>query len=343
MKAVLLEKPGELRLAEVVTPYCPKGGVLLKVLCCAICGTDVKMFRRGHRDLEYPRILGHEIAAEVVCSGHPDFEAGCRVQVYPGIACGVCPLCLQGRENLCRKVKIIGFNYDGGLAEYMALPPESLPVGLNIIPEHVSDEEASLAEPLASCIHAQSVCRVGDGDRVLVLGAGPLGLLQAMLARHNGAEQVLVAEVLPERVNGAELASPDGVIDLGKTSLKQGVFDQTGRAGVDVILIASSGVEVGELPFILSPGGRINFFSGLPKDRSELIIDANAVHYQELVINGSYGSTAADNAEALRLIGKGIIPVKRLLSRITGISDIEAAFLGVERLDGLKTIIKFHK
>ncbi|AHB12940.1 zinc-dependent dehydrogenase [Dehalococcoides mccartyi] len=343
MKAVLLEKPGELLLAEVATPSCPKGGVLLKVSCCAICGTDVKMFRRGHRDLKYPRVLGHEIAAEVVCSEHPDFKAGTRVQVYPGIACGVCPLCLQGRENLCGQVKIIGFNYDGGLAEYMALPPESLPGGLNIIPENVSDEEASLAEPLASCIHSQYVCRVGDGDRVLVLGAGPLGLLQTMLARYNGAEQVLVAEILPERVCGAELACPDGVIDLGKTSLKQGVFEQTGGVGVDVILIASSGVEVGELPSVLSPGGRINFFSGLPKDRSGFTIDANSIHYQELILSGSYGSTAADNAEAVRLIGQGIIPVKRLISRVTGISYIEEAFLGVERLEGLKTVIKFYK
>ncbi|WP_332445315.1 zinc-dependent dehydrogenase [Dehalococcoides mccartyi] len=341
MKAVLLEEPAKLSLAEVDTPSCPKGGVLLEVACCAICGTDVKMFRRGHRDLKYPRILGHEIAAVVACSEHPDFKAGDRVQVYPGIACGVCPLCLQGRENLCGQVKIIGFNYDGGLAEYMALPPESLPSGLNIIPENVSDEEASLAEPLASCIHSQSVSRVGDGDRVLVLGAGPLGLLQAMLARHNGAEKVLMAEVLPDRVCGAELACPDGVIDLAKTSLKQGVYEQTGGAGVDVILIASSGVEVGELPSVLSPGGRINFFSGLPKDRSEFSLDANAVHYRELALSGSYGSTPADNTRALSLITNGIIPVKRLISRVTGISDIEEAFLGVEKLKGLKTIIKF--
>ncbi len=137
MKAALLKSPGVMELEDLPRPECPPGGALLKMVACAVCGTDVKMLQQGHRDLAYPRILGHEIVGRIeeidrTCG----LKEGDLCQVWPGIACGSCGSCLRGADNRCRNMKIMGFNFDGGFAEYMALPGQSLSRGANLLPEN---------------------------------------------------------------------------------------------------------------------------------------------------------------------------------------------------------------
>ena len=156
MKAAILKAPGVLELDDMPDPECPKGGALIKVLACAVCGTDVKMLKDGHKDLAYPRILGHEIVGRLVeIDRDCGLEIGDMVQVWPGIACGRCRPCQREEDNRCQKMKILGFNQDGGFAELMALPSQCIPNGLNPLPEKTDPGIAALAEPLACCINGQ--------------------------------------------------------------------------------------------------------------------------------------------------------------------------------------------
>ena len=215
MKAAVLKSPGILQLEDLPRPECPPGGALLKIEACAVCGTDVKMLQQGHRDLAYPRVLGHEIAGRIVeIDQDCGLKEGDLCQVWPGIACGSCGPCLRGADNRCRSMKIMGFNCDGGFAEYMALPAQSLIRGANLLPENFDPALASLAEPLACCINGQELTRVSEGDVVLIYGAGPIGALHALLAELRGAALVIVAEKLPGRIRAIEKHTRARVIDL---------------------------------------------------------------------------------------------------------------------------------
>lgn len=344
MKAAILKAPGCLVLEDVATPPCPEGGLLVKIRACSICSTDVKMSHQGHRALAYPRILGHEVAGEVVESraSATGFKIGNRVQIYPGICCGQCPACRRGADNQCQNIGIIGFTYDGGFAQFLAVPPQSVARGgVNLIPNELSFEEATLAEPLASCINGQQQAGVTQDDTVLILGAGPIGLLHAMLARVNGASQVLVAERLPSRLEAPGTAPIDRMIDTGKESLEAVIQEETDGRGVDVILIACSKADVSSLPGLLSPRGRLCLFSGLPAGGSHLSLDSNLVHYRELSIIGAYGSTAAQNSAALKLIASGKVPAGSLITRRFSLDEIEKAMEHVSQREGLKAVIAY--
>ena len=201
MKAAVLKGPGLLELDDLPDPLCPKGGALLEVKACAVCGTDVKMRTQGHRDLSFPRVLGHEMVGRIVeIDADSRLTKGDLVQVWPGIACGKCRPCLRGADNLCPSIKIMGFNCDGGFAQLLALPRQSLSGGVNLLPGNVDPALAALAEPLACCINGQEQACVSEGDRVLIYGGGPIGALHALLAELHGAEKIIVAERLPGRI-----------------------------------------------------------------------------------------------------------------------------------------------
>lgn len=344
MKAAILKAPGHLMLDEVAMPLCPDGGLVVKTQACSICSTDVKMFQRGHRDVHYPRILGHEVTGVVVESRTSGdmFQAGDRVQIFPGICCGLCPACRRGIDNQCEHIGIIGFSHDGGFAEFLVVPPQSVAGGgVSLIPRGVSYEEAALTEPLASCLNGQQLAGVTEGDTVLILGAGPIGLLHAMLARVRGASRLLVAERLPARLSMSGMADIDRKIDINGESTEAVVQEETGGRGVDVILIACSEVMVSSLPELLAPRGRLCLFSGLPPEKAQILLDTNLIHYRELTIVGAYGSTAAQNSAALRLIASGKVPVAWLITKRLSLGEIQEGLEYVANREGLKAIITF--
>ena len=200
MKAAVLKAPGLLELDDLPDPLCPEGGALLEISACAVCGTDVKMSEQGHRDLVFPRVLGHEIVGRIVEMddlAEGDLAEGDLVQVWPGLACRKCQPCLRGADNRCPSIKIMGFNCDGGFAELLAMPRQSISGGVNLLPIGVDPALAALAEPLACCINGQEQAAVCKGDHVLIYGGGPIGALHALLAELHGAEKIIVVERLP--------------------------------------------------------------------------------------------------------------------------------------------------
>lgn len=340
MMAAVLKAPGEISLQEVDDPLCPPGGLVLEVEACSICSTDVKMLRQGQRDLVCPRILGHEVSGVVAERDGAGPCVGERVQIYPGVSCAKCPSCRRGAENLCEKVQIIGFSLDGGFAERLALPSESVrDGGVFPIPESVTFEEAALAEPLACSINAQDRVGVAEGDSVLICGAGPAGVLHAILARERGASMVAIAEPLEERARLAK-GWADQVLRPGREDLREEAMKATDGRGFDVAILASRDLPVdGSLLALLAPRGRISLFSGLPPSFERPRLDLNLLHYREHLIAGSYGCTSVQNGEALELISSRGVDVGGLFTKRVSLGEISAGLDHAERRRGLKAVV----
>ena len=352
MKAALLKSPGVMELEDLPIPECPPGGALLKIVACAVCGTDVKMLQQGNRDLAYHRILGHEIVGRIAEIDRAcGLKEGDLCQVWPGIACGSCRPCLRGADNRCRNMTIMGFNFDGGFAEYMALPGKSLPRGANLLPEGFDPALAALSEPLACCINGQELTGVSEGDVVLIYGAGPIGALHCLLAELKGAGKVIIAEKLPTRIREIEKHTHARVIDLsndqsinqsmdGSNDLERIIQSETGGAGVDVILTATPEVKVDSSQLrLLAPGGRICIFSGPRHGFYEEQIDLRSMHYLELMIVGAYGCSSRQNRLAVELLTTGKIRADWIVTKRTSLSSIEDAFSHSSQRAWLKSVV----
>jgi L-iditol 2-dehydrogenase len=341
MKAAVLKAPGILELEDLPDPECPKGGALIEVKACSVCGTDVKMLRKGHKDLVYPRILGHEIVGKIaeICQ-ECDFIEGDLVQVWPGIACGMCRPCLRGNDNQCESMKILGFNRDGGFAELVTLPKESISRGMNLIDRRASELDIiSLAEPLACCLNGQELTAVSEGDVVLIIGGGPIGCLHAALAELRGAEKIIVAEKLENRIGKIKRHTACRVLDVSM-SLQEAVFEETCGKGVDVILMATPEVGIdNSLLKLLAPGGRICIFSGPRSGDYEKTIDIRSLHYRELTIVGAYGCSSRQNKQAVRLLASGALDVDWIITKMSTLENIWEALDHSSERRGLKAVV----
>jgi L-iditol 2-dehydrogenase len=330
-----------MELDDIPDPVTPIGGALLEILACSVCGTDLKMREHGHRDLNLPRVLGHEIVGRIVeIDSASSLAEGDEVQLWPGIACGKCRPCQRGADNLCPNIKIMGFNCDGGFARLLALPKQNLCGGVNLLPPGTDPCLAALAEPLACCINGQEQSRVGQGSRVLIFGGGPIGALHALLAEHHGSEKIIVAEKKPDRISLLKKHTSAVVVDLADESGKDTLAEEIGRAGVDVILTATPEVRTdGDLLKLLSPGGRVCIFSGPAFGNYQEIIDIRSIHYHELAVVGAYGCTSRQNRQAVELLTSSMIKADWLITKKTNLAGIEDAFCHYSQRNGMKSVV----
>ncbi len=340
MRAAVLRGPGQLSVEVVDEPRCPPGGAIIKVVACAVCPTDIKMARKGQRDLTYPRVLGHEVVGTVETSDSAGVAEGDTVQIWPGIACGKCPSCLKGHDNMCSRQGIIGFNRDGGFAERMAVPAEIIAGrGVNLVPEGLDPIVATLTEPLACCVHGQRMASVAPGDKVAVFGAGPMGLMHAALASRAGAAVMAIEPDVDRRNLALRMGAEQG-IDPAEEDVGAAIAEWTGGRGADVAILATPKVRADdELLRAMAPRGRICLFSGLPKDDPMSTMDLNVLHYRELSLVGAYGCTSGSDREALGLLATGGIDLRPLISRRMPLGSIEEAFRSIEERESLKCVI----
>ncbi len=344
MKVARLHAPGDLRVQDAPIPEAGPGDLVIRVGTCSACGTDAKIFRFGHHHISLPRVLGHEVAGEIteVGPGVEGWSVGDRVQVIAAIPDGVCHYCRRGQHTVCEDLESIGYQYDGGFAEFMRVPRKVLAVdGVNRVPEHVPFEGASLTEPLACVLNGQELAQVGDGDAVVVLGAGPIGCLHVRLARARGARTVVIADVNQGRLDLAARAEPDAAIDSSKDDPIDAVRKLTDGRGADVVITATGAGRAQEQALEMAAlRGRISLFGGLPRDDSIIRFDSNLVHYRELSVFGAYGSAPRHNREALSLIADGGVRVEDLITHRMPLTEVHRAIETVISGEGLKVVIE---
>lgn len=345
MKVARFYAPGDVRVEDMAEPQAGPDEVKIRVRNCSTCGTDVKIYNHGHQHIDPPRVMGHEVAGEVVDVGTDviGWAVGDRVQVIAAVPCGECAQCRAGRMTVCPNQTSVGYHYEGGFAEYLVVPHAVVRVdGLNRIPDGVSFAEASVAEPLACVINGQELARVGEGDDVVVVGAGPIGCLHVRLARARGARRVFLVELNRSRLDmSAEVVRPDAAICSADVDAIDEVAKLTEGRGADVVITAAaSGKAQEDALTMVAPGGRISFFGGLPKDKPTITLDSNLVHYRELTIVGANGSSPAHNKRALQLIASGDVPVADLITYRLPLGEVLDAFGIVSRGEAIKVTIE---
>ncbi len=347
MKALRFYAPEDVRVEDVPEPECGPDEVKIRVRNCSTCGTDVKILHNGHQNLTPPRITGHEVAGEIVEVGAQvagDWKPGDRVQVIAAVPCGDCHECRKGWMAVCQNQTSVGYQYDGGFAEYMIVPRQVLKVdGMNRIPDGVGFDEASAAEPLACAINAQELLGIEPGDTVVVFGAGPIGCMHIRIARGVwNCGPIYLVDVNAERLRmSAEAVAPDGTIDATEVDVVDKVMELTDGRGADVVITATAANVTQEQAIAMAArNGRISFFGGLPKTNPTITCDSNVVHYRQLHIHGANGSAPEHNKRALEYIASGQVPVKDLITRHIPLTDVMEAFRIVEQGEAIKVTVE---
>ena len=341
MKAVRMYGRGDLRVEDAERPRIADDEILLAVHSGFICGTDVRMYKNGHATAENGRglTLGHEMAGVIAEVGRAvaGYASGMRVTVDPNIGCGVCDVCVSGNTQHCPDLRAIGIHLDGCFAEFVRVPADAVRQGnVAVIPDGVSFDEAALVEPLSCVLNAAERCRTQPGETVLVIGAGPIGIMHGMIHRMLGAGKVLVHDLNESRLERCKEIEPS-FVTIGPDALDATVRELTNGRGVDVAITAApSGEAQTHALELLALGGRLMLFGGLPKDREVVAFNSNLIHYKELVVTGTTRQNLRQYRACLAMIEAGTISVEELITHRFELSDAQRAFSAAASGEGLK-------
>ena len=346
MKAALLYNKEDIRIEDIKIPDINDNEILLKTKSAALCGTDVRMFRNGYKNIneDNPLILGHELSGiiERAGSGVTGYKKGMRVAVAPNMGCGQCDWCVSGNTHLCEDYKAFGISINGGFAEYTRIPELAIRQG-NImeIPSHVSFEEAALAEPLSCVYNAFERAAIRLGDDVLILGAGPIGLMHAMMAKKGGAAKVIISDIGMERLKYANDID-SSYITSSLDELKAKINQLTSGKGVDVCITAnpSSKSQIMALE-LTATNGRVIYFGGIPANSDLSGINTNLIHYKQLIVSGTTRQSIMQFRRVLKMIADNVLEVKNLITDKYDIDHIEEAMRNIMEGRGIKHSIIF--
>lgn len=317
MRAAVLHGPGQLSIEERPVPAPGPGEVLVRVEAVGTCGSDVHYYREGRIGdfvVRAPLVLGHEAAGTVVACGPGTDERrmGRRVSIEPGTPCGSCGECRPGRYNLCPDMSFLATPpVDGAFCEYLAVREGFA----HEVPDALTIEEAALLEPLSVAVWACRKARVAPGDRVLITGAGPIGLVAAQTARAFGAREVLVTDVLPHRLELARAAGATA-LDVSRTPLSEAEYTPT-------VLLECSGVPAvsGEAIRTVGRAGRVVLIG---MGGSEVPLPVSRLQNYELELTGTFRYAHTWPA-AMSLVESGRVRLDSLVSHGYGLAEAESA------------------
>ena len=345
MKAARLYEAQKIVLEEVDKPKPGPNEMLLKVKAAAVCGTDLRIYKFGHFKVPQgtKRVLSHEFSGEIaeVGSAVKGYSVGMRVAVIPNIGCGGCAQCMKGYNQLCPDYEAFGISLDGGFQEYMLIPQEAIIRGNIVeIPENMSFVEAALVEPFSCVYSSYRMINVSPGDTVLVIGAGPIGACHVMMSALAGASKIIVADISDSRLEQIKSFGVDVLVNSAEKDLKEAVMAETGGAGMDVVITANSVPEIQTLALELAAiRGRVCLFGGMPKGKEMVPLNTNLIHYKELQVVATTGSSIVDYLQAFKIAASGKIALGDIATGRFPLEDIQAAFDYAASGAGMKACI----
>ena len=343
MKAAILEELDRIVIRDRDKPACGDAEAVLRVEACAVCGSDLRIFHFGNDRAKLPAVMGHEISGQVVEVGKDvkRVREGDRIAVGADVPCGECYWCQNGMGTNCRINYAIGYQFPGGFQEFMPLNETTLKYGpVTPIPDHVSYEEAAIAEPLACAINGFELARFSLGKSICIIGLGPIGCMMLELTKLFGASRVFAVQRSKKRLEMARVLLPEArYICTGEEDAVKVVMDETDGEGVDLVITAAGTVKSHEDAIkMVRHRGYVNLFGGL-KNQPPLTIDSNLIHYKECFVMGSHGSLPRHHETAVDLIAEGRISAKHYISKVFPLERIGEAFAFHESRQGLKTIV----
>lgn len=340
MRALIFDRPGDIRVDDVPTPDPGPGEVVIAVGAASVCASDLRVYR-GEKYAKPGVVPGHEFAGTVVALGDgvDRLRLGDGVAVYPIIACGGCDFCRRGLRNRCTSRRTLGYDANGGLAEQVLLPAPLVAQGHAVKLAAGADwGRAALTEPTACVLNSLESCRFRAGVSVAVLGAGPMGLLHVLLARALGAGEIIVAEPVKVRREAASDIGASVVCDGHPDELRAIVDEATGGNGCDIVIV-SVGLN-GLTETALQVAGRqssVNLFAGFPPE-STALVDVNDLHYREVSLTGTQNATPDQFRRTAALL-PSLDAVDRIVSHRFALSSADRAYTSREDPSVLKTAV----
>ncbi len=310
---LVCEAPGKLAVVQRSAPPSEEGHVLVRPLRVGICGTDFHIYEGKHPYLQYPRVMGHELAVEVVeAQEGVGFSSGDLCVVNPYLSCGHCIACRAGKPNCCVNISVLGVHQDGGMTGLLSLPVSSL-----VRAPGLTADECATVEFLSIGAHAIRRGSVTAGDRVLVVGAGPIGLGAALFARLTGAEVAVFDHDMERAAAANAIAGVTSIAASGDPSSAIGAH--TGGDGFDVVLDATGNPRAMETGFeYVAHGGRYVLVSVV---KGPLAFMDPDFHRKEMTLLGSRNATSEDFERVIAAIRAGKVPVDKIVTHRTSLVD----------------------
>lgn len=324
MKASVCYKQNDLRTEDLPIPEISDNEVLIKMLACGLCGTDIQKIRGD--TVNKPTVLGHEVVGEIVKKGKnvSKFEIGDRVITAIHVPCFTCHYCNKGHYTICEQFRTNNID-PGGFAEFIRIPELHLNHLTHKVSNNVTDEEATLIEPIACCLHGLKQADIRPNDSVLIMGAGTIGILHAQLAKIKGANKVIVSDMSEFKLQKALNVGCDYAINIKEKNIIDEVNKITDGQGVDVIVIAA-GVSslVADAVNMVRRAGKIIVFSGFDKNKL-VTLDVSRFFKDEISIIGTYSVTPYEFPEALDLLEKRKLNTKEMITHVYPLNKLSEA------------------
>ena len=319
MKSAYLREPNTIIIKEIEKPAHREGYALIKVKSMGICGSDVGAFRGVNPLVSYPRVIGHELVGviEEIGENRRNLKKGDRVVIDPYLYCGECYPCSLGRANCCENLKVLGVQTDGGMTEYLLHPAHLLVP----IPEGIPWELAPISEPLTISLHALHRAKLSTGQRIVINGAGAIGMLAAMAATAYGAEPILI-DTVEERLAYARGIGVAHTICIPRQNAISEICDLTNGRMAEVVMEASgANAAIRACLDMAAFTGKI-ILTGWPKEETKLPTDV--ITRKELEIFGSRNSRG-EFEEAVSMIAEGKVDAKAVLSKLICLDEVPEA------------------
>jgi len=341
LKAVVYHDVDDFRVEDISIPKIGLDEVLVRVRVCGLCTTDI--FRAMYRRAKPGSVFGHEIAGDVAEVGPKvtKFEAGNRVAVLHHVPCGACYYCMHRQEPLCDQYRRTNVD-PGGFAEYIRVIADLAQKVVIKIPDGMTYEEATMIEPTACCVRAARKSGVSPGDTVLVIGGGPLGLINAQMAKSMGASPVIISDHHDFRVEIAKRLGVDQAFNAKKIIIEEKVRQLTQAQGADLVIVAVASTEaIHQAIRMVRCGGRICIFGDfrdVPQPNVE--VDPKLMLRDDVMLFGSWGCAPQDYHVAFNMIRMGRVKVKEMVTHTFPMEQFAEALKVMAGKECMRIVIK---